>query len=341
VLFSAIVLSYLAEKRKKKVYVWLLILVMSMFVGFRSEDIGADTPMYYQLFENMMNKNVYSPNVERTFLLISHFFLRFLSIEWLLFLFSLVTNSLIIFRLWSLRDKGSFAIMVTVYSIIYYPQTANIIRQCMAVALVFYGTKYLEQGKNLKYLIFVVLAFCFHRTALLGIAYYPLYYLISNRKLEKKRKALLISLILLPIGTTFYLTRISGTYTKYFLVSNNSFGFLYVGELCVVILFLFLGFRSIKVRENKETVIWCKRAIVSYVVGMLLSSAGYFQTSLYRMGLYFIVFDMAYIPFVSSKGVHKRVFKVLYTLFILFMFVNGYRSGWSGLLEYSSWLSQP
>lgn len=336
-IFLAIILSKLAEKRGKKIYILFLILVLSLFVGLRSNIVGPDTLMYYQIFGNL-TRNIYSPSIELEFLVLCQFFLRFISVEWLIMLFAIVTNGLIICRLWSLKDRGSFMSMVIIYIVLYYPQTANIIRQYMAIALVFYGTKYLEDKKNLRFFLTLALAFCCHRTALLGVLYYPLQILVGNKNNGRKQKMLLMSAVLFPIVVTYFLSRIRGDYSKYLLTANNNIGFLYPAELLTIILFLLLSYKSIKLYEDLNTFIWFKRLLITYVIGILLSSAGYFQSSLYRMGLYFIIFDTIYIPYVSSKGTNKKIFRLIYSLFIAYMTVTNHLSGWSGLLEYSTWI---
>ena len=49
----AYVLSYLAEKRKRKKYAILLIALLGCFVGLRARTVGIDTDMYYSIFQNL------------------------------------------------------------------------------------------------------------------------------------------------------------------------------------------------------------------------------------------------------------------------------------------------
>ena len=144
--------------------------------------------------------------------------------------------------------------------------------------------------------------------------------------------------VLVPLAGVYFMLRQGGefsTYLKYFRASNNRFGLLYPAKLAVVLLYCVLSARYQKDRESK---VWIKRVLWIYIIGILLSSAGYFQTSLYRMGLYFLPFEAVYIPYVCRNGANRKIYAGIYALLILFVLFNGHKSGWSGLLNYSTWL---
>ena len=77
----AYVLSYLAEKRKRRKYAILLVILLGSFVGLRARTVGIDTDMYYSIFQNLKG-GVFSNNVEREFLIICY--LLFLHTKYML-----------------------------------------------------------------------------------------------------------------------------------------------------------------------------------------------------------------------------------------------------------------
>ena len=97
-------LAYKAQKKDSRIYLGLLIFLVSAFVGTRTQNVGVDTGMYYSIFEYLKN-GIFSQNVEKGFLIICYCLLKVMDTEQILLLFSLMTNALILIRLWSLRDR--------------------------------------------------------------------------------------------------------------------------------------------------------------------------------------------------------------------------------------------
>lgn len=67
-----------------------------------------------------------------------------------------------------------------IYLCLFYLSGLSTIRQEIAVAVVFYGYKYVKEKKLMKYLIICFLAMCFHKTAIIAISFYPIYYSSKN-----------------------------------------------------------------------------------------------------------------------------------------------------------------
>ncbi|MBR2009549.1 MAG: EpsG family protein, partial [Peptococcaceae bacterium] len=110
-------LAYYAQKTNKTRYVWLMVLCLSVIAGLRSVNVGIDTKTYNQMFINIAAGNYGDVfGAEKTFVWI----VRFLQIiikspVYVFLMLSLLTNTLIIFRLWDFRKQTSFLIAFAYY----------------------------------------------------------------------------------------------------------------------------------------------------------------------------------------------------------------------------------
>ena len=336
-LISAL-LAFTAEKKDCRIYLGLLIFVVSAFVGTRTQNVGVDTSMYYSIL-GYLKKDIWSQNVEKGFLIICYCLLKVMDTEQILLLFAFVTNSLILIRLWSFRDRESFFLMAMLYLLLFYSETANIFRQYVAVAIVFFATYYLEKGKPVKFLIALLAAMLFHRTALLGVAYLPLYYLIKTERFGKRIWIELAGLAALAAAAALVLTYKDGRYLKIYASGELRIGLLFPARLLVLGVYLYANIRKIGAFRYQDELVHTRQISVFYTLGIVLSSAGYYQHSLYRLGLYYILFETVFIPHVCTKGHNRRVFSIIYLALVLYMIYNNWATGWSGLANYSSWLA--
>ena len=335
-LVSAI-LAFIAQKKNSRFFAGLLVIVLSLFVGLRSANVGVDTEMYYAIFQRLQ-RGVFSPNIEKEFLWFCYVLLKIMDTEHLLLLFSFATNALIIARLWSLRDKESFLMMSLLYILFFYCETANIFRQYMAIAIVFYATAFLEKQKPIAFFALLMSAMVFHRSAMLGAAYYPLYYLIRNNRLEKHLEIELAGAVVLAAAAMLILTYRGGRYLDIYSSGKLRIGLLYPAKFFLVCVYLFANIRKFKECKYDKEFIFTRLISAFYLLGIVLSSAGYYEDSLYRIGLYYIIYETVFIPHVCRKGINRYLFSASYLLLVSFVAYNFYLAGWSGLANYSTWI---
>lgn len=347
-------LALAAEKKNSFFFVICLIFLLGGFVGLRSRSVGIDTDVYYQILTNVQ-MGVFSSNVEIGFLGVCWILLKVFSVEQVILIFSLLTEMLIVCRLWSMRKQHSFSLMTFLFMITYYSETANIMRQYLAIALIFYGTSYLDQKRYFRFLILLIIATSFHYSSIIAILYIPLYAMFSDVERIKRNKAFLVSLISLPVvvGVGGYV--ILGKYGDYLSSSNSSFGWLQPLKLVLACFFCLVNygiFNWYRIRKrylsvnNGQYYLTIEREpntknfntiALCYIMGVGLTCLGYINSSLYRIGLLFQPFEF---PFVASAFKYKHnsyFFKLVYIVLFLFIAYNNSTS-WSGLSEYTSWL---
>ena len=144
----------------KQVFVFLLILIL----GLR-HDVGKDYPTY-ELIYNVPD-SVQANATEPVWHLINYI-LRYLGFQARGFFFFTSVALMICFYKGIKSMSSNFYISVTLFVLSgFYFESANIVRQYVAIALLFYAFPYLLEGKIRKYMVWILLAALFHTSALL------------------------------------------------------------------------------------------------------------------------------------------------------------------------------
>ena len=183
------ILLYNFEKQKnQKFVVFICIMILSLLAGFRDVSIGTDVRIYANNVYSAASK-VTNVNELRDFLFQSplhtineiesaYMFVVFIGAKLFkslfgpLFLTSLIINTGVFVGLFRIREHLSYNIAIMVYCFMFYQQSYNMMRQWMAMAIIIYGIKYIYDRKLIKYIITVLVAMLFHRSAFIGISLY-------------------------------------------------------------------------------------------------------------------------------------------------------------------------
>lgn len=97
-----------------------------------------------------------------------------------------------------------------IYICLFYLIDLSTIRQALAVSVVFYGFKYIEQKKIIKYFITCIFAVLFHKSAAISLLFYPLYY--------AKPAFTLFIIICVYVGMKVILPKILGSFLTVFMM---------------------------------------------------------------------------------------------------------------------------
>jgi len=346
VLIISFLLALIAKKKDKKIWVVLLITLLSCFVGFRTIDVGIDTDVYNDMFLRLQQGN-FVGDFELGFKLLSFLIIKiFGSVTSVFLIYSLITNACIIGRLWSLRSKVSFSASVLMYLLLYYAESCNIMGQYLAVAIIFAATGLLDKKKYVKFGIMVALASLLHLSSVIAMALIPLHILFSSKTTRKTKRRLVAAIIVMFPVAIFVIIKVMGAYSGYFEGGNNSFGLMHLYRLAawvVCVLFTSKGLfkkpsgeqlspETLELADQSDN-----RPIAAYyLIGVALSFMGYIYTTLLRVGLCFNFFEMIFIPMVCKKGVKGYALaRFIYVVYIAYFLYGVIASGWSGLADYS------
>lgn len=108
-----------------------------------------------------------------------------------------IANAVMIFlALRVLRNNTSeIAVALILYSLIFWVDTFNGMRQALAATIIFCGFKFLREKKLLNYCIVVFIAFLFHKSAVVLL----LLYFIVHRKINWKNLLILVAITVIFI----------------------------------------------------------------------------------------------------------------------------------------------
>lgn len=109
---------------------------------------------------------------------------------------ALITNTLIVFVFYNYSKLLDISLYVFITGGLYLV-TMNGIRQSLAAAIIFVGTKYLIYGNFVKYTLLIVFASLFHQSALILI---PIYFLVRFKAWSKATLILICSAVVIVIG---------------------------------------------------------------------------------------------------------------------------------------------
>ena len=319
VIFSICISVYI-QKKDSKLGLILLILNVSLLAGFRDVTVGTDTKYYHSIFNNYFSGGgIYFR--EAVFMYISRALMKITGTDRIVFLFyAFLTNSLIFARLWKWRDKCSFSLMTFFYLTLYFPQSLNIMRQYVAAAFIFWAFDLVFENKYKRYVLIVLIASCFHTSALIAFVFLPVHYFMSNRNSIKKLIFLLL-LVITAIFVTVPLRSIIYEYAGYF--ENPS---LDISIFTLLRTFLFLSFVVLRksgktyAKDDKER-FFNDYVSIMYGISIVTSFLGSFYDQMGRIGLSFSMMGIPFMTTVVNRNRYKQLYRFAYIVIAIMYIV--------------------
>ena len=202
------ILIYEAEKTNKKIIrmvcVILAIMIPAFLAGCRDISVGTDVRVYgqpdYEVAVRSYNFKNYYDRYSNSMLsdllyhimvfLVSRWFNNY---HWGLFFCELIT---LFFAYKGMKKcKKIFNTPIWLGMLLYYLAlynvSLNIMRQCIAVSIVFYAVTFLLEDNKKYFFLFLLIATGFHSSAIVCIFFLPMYALLKQKRNENKEKQLL------------------------------------------------------------------------------------------------------------------------------------------------------
>lgn len=251
------------------------------------------------------------------------------------FIFGTLSLLTLCFFIYSLKYYESCDIQISyfIYLFFYFWGALNIVRQSLALAIIFYAYHFIFENKKFKFYLYVFLATTIHTSAIIIL---PIYYIWNHKKnktIAPKLRRLILCFFV--IGTCIWRTLLqifieSGwKFAKKFtyLLSNNN-GLNRDIFVKIIILLVFIIFEKKYRKNNKQNELF----IYLFVFNCIISFTGYQITFFKRIALYFempFLILIGRFPFFFSKGGSRLLVKCLIIFvgcmyFILGAFVLGH-----------------
>lgn len=224
-------------------------------------------------------------------------------------------------RLYEIREKAPVFVSSMLYMLLFYNLSLNLSRQAIALAIVFWGTKYLDKNK-FKFCICVILAMLFHNSAIIGGMILIIACTIKGTLTHLKKVIVFIGVL---IGIVFYnpilsfiLSNVFSNAEKYlnaFLESET--GYLSIWNILFKLLnsvLVIVGYKYLK--SKVENYIFF---IMIIIFDFMLYFLNAYNGNCFRYGLYFTIF----IPMIltSLRNAFEESGKVFFDIFLLMIYI--------------------
>lgn len=297
--------SKAASARNKFGYLMAAVVLLTLVAGFRAEDVGIDTPSYISKIEYISEGHPeLAYGLESGFVFLIQCTLKINdSITFVFVVIAFFTNFLIIRRLWDFKNIASVPCMVLCYYAAFYGFTLNIMRQFLAIAIIFYFSKLLEKRQYFRFLLVVILSAVFlHRSSLICVVFIAADILLWKDLSKRQRRIIMLGIaafiFALPAA---YSLLVGSEYAKYFAIQTKNLGFMVPAKIA----FFAISLYSCKARlfprnanrvseEGFREYRGKKGAVIYYPVGLTISLLGYFFAFMERIGFYFLIFECVY-----------------------------------------------
>ncbi len=196
-LFGPSPLKTLKEDRLRVAFLVAFLVVTALIIGLRRRDVGVDTPKYVAAFESGKKATYHALELYEPGYVYLGLALKKVLREYNFYL-ALVSFAMGFFVLWAYRHllpEGLYPLAFALYlsTFVFWWTNLSILRQGLAISLIFYVYALLERRRRVKALLIYAFSCLWHFSALFFPAAYVLYRLYLHLY---RRKPLIFWLIL-------------------------------------------------------------------------------------------------------------------------------------------------
>lgn len=350
---------HLVSIRKKKTKLFCTVLagcLLFLVSALRRGDVGTDTPAYVTLYEQIFDrwnelfsaKHLWS-GFELGFVL---YVAAIRSIfgpnpQFLIVISSFISVFAICFLFYKNSRSPCLALAIYVLLMCWFEEM-NIMRASLAYSIVFLGFEYLKKKEFLVFSVFVLIAFFFHRVALIFLLLIPLTQIKNNPKnlLIFSILGVLSSICARPLF--FVVVKFIPAYSKYLdsFSGTNFFGaiFQFAVPLSIIVAFLFVFRKALMAKPSHKICVEPNLSLQFKIVFLYTILCSYIMSATILLRLaspfsYFLpLFLVNFYDF--SKLNCKKIYTPLLWISILFLFlyffiVQIYRPEWATCVPYA------
>lgn len=324
------------QKTKKNVFV-IIGLAIPILISELRYDVGTDFDTYVAMYDSI--EGFSTSNVELLFLVISKMAMFLGNIQYMFAIYSALTIIFVYKSLEYNKNKYSLSLTFFLYLFLHFAISLNIIRQALAVAIVFFSYRYLVEKNFNKFIFWILIASISHITALIFL---PMYFIVpkDEEKLGKFQRIQVIAIIIIMfVVFNFnellqYITNFS-MFDKYIVYTNEVSGQKKSLILKLLLLCVFLCFRKQLIAYEGKNNIY----IIIFIIGVILEFTGLFSAFIKRIAMYFSISEIYLIS--CSPKIFKKKDRNIVLLAIIFyaitiFIIAFYIKGQSDIIPYKT-----
>lgn len=231
------------------------------------------------------------------------------------------------------RSKINISLAIFFFMVIFYFDFFTIVRMGIALSIVFYGYRYICERKLFKFSLFILLAFCFHYTALVV---WPFYFFCGKGKIHLKL-IYIISGVLLYLGIDYIVKNLVGTKFEIYLSAiSQEFG---LGNLIIrlPLLILVMLFYKKLINVNNDNQVYIDMLIAE----LIISQFAYKLLILERLTKYFSLSKIYLLP-TFTKALKKEDAYIILPVILVWELTKFYLFSFSaekGILPYTTFFN--
>ena len=357
--FLSAILLMISERKEgsgAKVLVMLALLLPIAVAGLRKVGIGTDTEVYVNVlyeaaknstsFFDYLSKKVYSSfqyksvmNWEIGYNVLLYYTTKLTgSIQGVFFATQLIIVYFIYRGIKEYSEGYSIAMAMLAFYFMFYGGTLNAMRQWIAIAIIFWGTHFLNNKQDKYFCITVIAALLFHNSAVIGFVIWAVYRYMDSERQRRSfafngvilsndlHKIVIIMLVgifclvgLNVIGAL--LSSINGVFARYvriYITGTVRIMPMQLLRRLPVICLLIINWKKIQERFTKSGFITSM-----LVLDTITSQLGGITAQSSRMGYFFSVYETILIAeIISVKRRNTRL--IYYLFFVIFLFAGFY-----------------
>ena len=283
--FLSVVCVYKAERKKNFRPIWQLLAIIIPSITAAWRQCGVDYQAYEGIYNHIHQGNEYP--IEKFWILLNRIAPTY---QWLLFLSAFLFLWAIYFAICKLVKNDQWLSWFIIL-VVCYPAFYNVMRQMIAVAFAFLAFAFLCEKKNLFFVLNILIATLFHKSAILMLVAFPVYFWVIKRFKDIEILILGICLLcplaikLLPIVLGYF-----GIYGSYFNKEINGFSFGFLLYSLPPLYFYYVKRKSIqRTPILKYSLAMYLLVIPFQVLGMSIAYAD-------RIMLYFQIMIAVFVP---------------------------------------------
>ena len=322
----------------RKFFILLSFLPLTLVAMLRHE-VGTDWPIYYHHFYSINNDGLLFK--ETGFNLLNRLIYLFTDNYAVMAAFVALVSCIFFFKaIYQQSDNYALSILLWVLTATYFTML-NQQRQMLAMSIFFYACRYIKEQKFVPFLLWCLLALCFHTSVILVI---PVYFLYKINIRIQTQIILTIAGVFMwyPLNKVALLLFSQSSYGWYLDSAYNQNNFYLIGYIYSVLVLCIYYF--LYLCNSNQTDLGCNMALKMQWISVILLMFSTSIPQVSRAGVYFSSIVILTLPTMllrERNHVRRSIYLlIIASFFAAKLFYDIYSNGWYNVLPYQTFFQK-
>lgn len=311
VIFISTIMHKNKDNKKVVIFLSLVLLVSLSFVaGIRAMELGYDAKQYIPtIFKRLEKYDTFSTfsngfDFEFLFKVISYFAYKIHpNTISLMFFYSFVTTLFMLLFAYNEKDNLPFNCTLVIYYATLYLYSYNIMRQAIALAIIFYSFSLLRKNKYIKSLLFLIVALLSHDSAFIAVPIFIIKFVTERLDTKAKKTYFLTFTTVFVVALCFmyediiYLLNNIGLLPDKFVNYLSTYGDnaidLNLADTLFKLLCVIISFFVLKMQKLEQDESYC--FLIYALLALMMNIIAFKIYPIYRCGNYYFYLCLFYL----------------------------------------------